>query len=199
MTQSFILEYKNYSDFNKGITLYNGELIGYNCYHNISMTIKMKFHYFNILLFSHPLNILLTSCHINIQKNPYITTHTPNISTIFSKIRNKEYSMNESNLKKKSKSISRLMNKFLPATLDGHILTRVISANNFKDMSILGNVVDMEYNTMFDARGSISTMFIAGKQRSSNTNAVAESTCVDGVKIGAKNAASYNLYIAISY
>ncbi|EWC78460.1 surface antigen [Plasmodium falciparum UGT5.1] len=38
----------------------------------------MKVHYINILLFAHPLNILLTSSQVYNQKNPYFTPHNPN-------------------------------------------------------------------------------------------------------------------------
>ncbi|CAC9696395.1 PIR protein [Plasmodium sp. DRC-Itaito] len=38
----------------------------------------MKVHYVNILLFSLPLNILETLCHVNTHKNPPITHHTLN-------------------------------------------------------------------------------------------------------------------------
>ncbi|ETW20268.1 hypothetical protein PFFVO_00744 [Plasmodium falciparum Vietnam Oak-Knoll (FVO)] len=38
----------------------------------------MKIHYINILLFAHPLNILLTSSQVYNQKNPYFTPHNPN-------------------------------------------------------------------------------------------------------------------------
>ncbi|KNG74418.1 hypothetical protein PFMG_00601 [Plasmodium falciparum IGH-CR14] len=43
----------------------------------------MKVHYTNILLYTVNLSILLISCHINIQKNPYINTlHTLNTTKI---------------------------------------------------------------------------------------------------------------------
>ncbi|SOS78226.1 PIR protein, putative [Plasmodium sp. gorilla clade G1] len=41
----------------------------------------MKVHYINILMFTLPLNILVTLRHVISQKNPYITSHTPNSKT----------------------------------------------------------------------------------------------------------------------
>ncbi|ETW27882.1 hypothetical protein PFFCH_04696 [Plasmodium falciparum FCH/4] len=42
----------------------------------------MKVHYINILLFAHPLNILLTSSQVYNQKNPYFTPHNPNPKSV---------------------------------------------------------------------------------------------------------------------
>ncbi|CAD49168.1 rifin [Plasmodium falciparum NF54] len=42
----------------------------------------MKVHYISILLFSHPLNILLTSSQVYNQKNPYLTPHKTNPKSV---------------------------------------------------------------------------------------------------------------------
>ncbi|ETW38414.1 hypothetical protein PFTANZ_00846 [Plasmodium falciparum Tanzania (2000708)] len=42
----------------------------------------MKVHYINVLLFAHPLNILLTSSHVYNQKNPYLTPHKTNPKSV---------------------------------------------------------------------------------------------------------------------
>ncbi|EUR78626.1 hypothetical protein PFBG_00722 [Plasmodium falciparum 7G8] len=42
----------------------------------------MKVHYINVLLFAHPLNILLTSSHVYNQKNPYLTPYKTNPKSV---------------------------------------------------------------------------------------------------------------------
>ncbi|ETW44761.1 hypothetical protein PFNF135_00817 [Plasmodium falciparum NF135/5.C10] len=42
----------------------------------------MKIHYINILLFAHPLNILLTSSQVYNQKNPYLTPYKTNPKSV---------------------------------------------------------------------------------------------------------------------
>ncbi|ETW26982.1 hypothetical protein PFFCH_05583 [Plasmodium falciparum FCH/4] len=42
----------------------------------------MKVHYISILLFAHPLNILLTSSQVYNQKNPYLTPHKTNPKSV---------------------------------------------------------------------------------------------------------------------
>ncbi|KNC35537.1 rifin [Plasmodium falciparum RAJ116] len=112
------------------------------------------------------------------------------------------------------KAIAELYNKFLLTTLNDRPLTTVITARNFKDINVLGHLVQAEYNRMLDAAtindNSIFSMYhglkgtepiqaIAANARTAATKAAAEAARVEGVEITAANTASYDLYIAIAY
>ncbi|CDO61762.1 rifin [Plasmodium reichenowi] len=113
-----------------------------------------------------------------------------------------------------AKAISGLMDKFLLTTLNGRPLTDVITAHNFKDINILGQLVQGEYYRMLDAdtigNNSIFTSYknleniemiktISDKARTAAMDAGAEASRVEGVEILAANAKSTYLYSAIGY
>ncbi|SOS76405.1 rifin [Plasmodium sp. gorilla clade G1] len=113
-----------------------------------------------------------------------------------------------------SKAIFGLENAFRLDNLGGIPLDKIITAKNFKDVNILGQLMQKEYIRMLDAGtisdntifslyeslgGSKTTMAISANARTAAINAAAEASQVEGVEIAAVNAASYNSYIAIAY
>ncbi|SOV75746.1 rifin PIR protein, putative [Plasmodium reichenowi] len=113
-----------------------------------------------------------------------------------------------------AKAIAELYEKFLLKSLDGRQLTAVITAHNFKDINILGQLVQTEYYRMSDTgtigNNSIFTSYaklgdaeiirtISANARTAAVNAGEEASRVEGVEIALVNASSTHLYNAIGY
>ncbi|SOS81713.1 PIR protein, putative [Plasmodium sp.] len=116
-----------------------------------------------------------------------------------------------------SKAIFGLENAFRLEKLDGVPLQKIITEQNFKDVNILGQLIQNEYNRLSDLslidESSIFSLYeqtfsgksemiiksIAGNAKTAAMNAGAEANRVTEIEIAAVETTSTDLYFAIAY